>query len=251
MSFPLYTKEDFANMRKAGRLASDVLDMITPHVKAGVSTNTLNDLCYDFIVKNGARPSPLGYKGYPKSVCTSVNHVVCHGIPSDKVLKEGDIINIDVTVDLNGYHGDTSRTFSVGKVSLAAQKLVDTTRESLERAIAIVGPGTTLGDIGSTIQLFVESKGYSVVEDFCGHGIGKSMHHEPQILHYGIPGTGYALEPGFCFTIEPMINAGKKETKVLADGWTAVTRDKSLSAQFEHTIGVTDDGCEVFTRING
>lgn len=247
MGVRLYTQEDFPGMRKAGKLASQVLDMITDHVRPGVATNELDRLCHDFIIQHGATPAPLGYHGYPKSVCTSVNHVVCHGIPSDKKLQEGDIVNIDVTVNLNGYHGDTSRMFCIGKVGVAAQKLVDTTYDALMKAISILKPGVTLGDIGHTIQSFVEPKGYSVVRDFCGHGIGTLMHHEPEVLHYGTPGTGYALEPGFFFTIEPMINQGRPETKILADGWTAVTRDRSLSAQWEHTIGITEDGYEIFT----
>jgi methionyl aminopeptidase len=247
--YPLYTQEDFSKIRKAGHLAATVLDMIQEYVKPGITTNALDALCHDFILKHGATPSPLGYKGYPKSICTSINHVVCHGVPSDKLLKEGDIINIDVTVNLNGYHGDTSRTFAVGKIGILARKLMDTTQEALNQAIKILAPGVTLGDIGHTIQTFVESKGYSVVRDFCGHGIGKKMHHEPQILHYGKPNTGYILEPGFCFTIEPMINIGRPDVKILEDGWTAVTRDRSLSAQYEHTIGITEDGYEVFTQL--
>jgi methionyl aminopeptidase len=234
-------------MRKAGKLASQVLDMITQHVKPGITTNQLDSLCHDFIIKHGATPAPLGYKGYPKSICTSVNHVVCHGIPSDKTLQEGDIINIDVTVNLNGYHGDTSRMFAVGKIGVAAQKLINATYEALMTAISILNPGITLGDIGHTIQSYVEPKGYSVVRDFCGHGIGTAMHHEPEVLHYGKPGTGHVLQPGFFFTIEPMINQGRSDVKILADGWTAVTRDRSLSAQWEHTLGITEDGYEIFT----
>ena len=247
MSLRLYKPEDFAPMRKAGKLASQVLDMVTEHIRPGITTNEIDQLCHDFILKHGATPSPLGYRGYPKSVCTSVNHVVCHGIPSDKKLQDGDIVNVDVTVNLNGYHGDNSRMYGIGKVGIAAQKLMDTTYEALMAAISILKPGITLGDIGHTIQSYVEPKGYSVVRDFCGHGIGTSMHHEPEVLHYGKPGTGHVLQPGFFFTIEPMINQGRPETKILADGWTAVTRDRSLSAQWEHTIAITEDGYEIFT----
>lgn len=243
----LYKPEDFPKMRKAGKLAAQVLDMITPHIKPGVTTNQINDLCHEFILKNGATPSPLGYKGFPKSVCTSVNHVVCHGIPSDKKLQDGDIVNVDVTVNLNGYHGDNSRMYGVGKVGVAAQRLMDTTYDALMKAISILKPGITLGDIGHTIQTHAESNGYSVVQDFCGHGIGTEMHHEPEVLHYGTPGTGEVLQPGFFFTIEPMINAGKPGVKILSDGWTAVTRDRSLSAQWEHTLAITEDGYEIFT----
>ena len=247
MSLRLYKPKDFIEMRKAGKLASQVLDMVAEQIRPGVTTDHIDSLCYDFIIKNGATPSPLGYKGYPKSICTSVNHVVCHGIPSDKKLQEGDIVNVDVTVNLNGYHGDNSRMFGVGKVGVAAQKLMDTTYEALMKAISILKPGITLGDIGHTIQSFVEPKGYSVVRDFCGHGIGTEMHHEPEVLHYGKPGTGHILQPGFFFTIEPMINQGRPDVKILSDGWTAVTRDRLLSAQWEHTLGITEDGYEIFT----
>jgi methionyl aminopeptidase len=247
LSLRLYTQEDFPGMRKAGKLASQTLDMITEYIQPGITTNEIDQLCHEFIVKHGATPGPLGYKGYPKSVCTSVNHVVCHGIPGDKRLKEGDIVNVDVTVNLNGYYGDTSRMFSIGKVGVAAQRLMDITYEALMKAISILKPGITLGDIGHTIQSFAESKGYSVVRDFCGHGIGKEMHHEPEVLHYGQPGQGDVLQPGFFFTIEPMINIGRPEVNVLPDGWTAVTRDRSLSAQWEHTLAITDNGYEIFT----
>ncbi len=247
MSLRFYTPNDFPGMRKAGKLAARVLDMVSDHIKPGITTNQIDALCHEFTLKHGATPSPLGYKGYPKSVCTSVNHVVCHGIPSDKKLKEGDIVNVDVTVNLNGYHGDTSRMFAIGKVGVAAQKLIDVTYESLMKAISILHPGVTLGDIGHEIQSYVEPKGYSVVRDFCGHGIGTEMHHAPEILHYGNPGEGETVQPGFFFTIEPMINIGRPDIKVLSDGWTAVTRDRSLSAQWEHTIGITEDGYEVFT----
>ncbi len=250
MSLRLYKPEDFAPMRKAGKLASQVLDMVTEHIREGITTNEIDTLCHEFILKHGATPSPLGYNGFPKSVCTSVNHVVCHGIPSDKKLQDGDIVNVDVTVNLNGYHGDNSRMYGIGKVGVAAQKLMDTTYEALMKAISILKPGVTLGDIGHAIQSYVEPKGYSVVRDFCGHGIGTSMHHGPEVLHYGKPGAGLVLESGFFFTIEPMINQGKPDVKILADGWTAVTRDRSLSAQWEHTIAITDDGYEIFTLSN-
>lgn len=243
----IHPAECFESMRKAGRLAAQVLDFIEPYVKPGITTNELDRFCHDYIVSHGAIPAPLNYRGYPKSICTSINHVVCHGIPSDKMLNEGDIINIDVTVILDGWHGDTSRMYNVGKVGIKAQKLIDVTYEAMMRAIDIVKPGTTLGDIGHAIQSYVEPKGYSVVRDFCGHGIGRTFHSEPEVLHYGRPGDGLELQEGMFFTIEPMINAGRYETKVLSDGWTAVTRDKSLSAQFEHTIGVTATGHEIFT----
>lgn len=245
---PLYGTEGFEGMRKAGRLASQVLDYITEYVKEGVSTGYLNDLCHDFIVKHGAIPAPLNYHGFPKSICTSINHVVCHGIPSkDKILKKGDILNIDVTVILDGWYGDTSRMFTIGKPPVKAQKLVDVTYEAMMRGIEIVKPGATLGDIGFAIQSFAESNGYSVVRDFCGHGLGRTFHCAPEILHFGKPGQGSVLQQGMFFTIEPMINIGKYHTKVLNDGWTAVTKDKSLSAQFEHSIGVTETGYEIFT----
>jgi methionyl aminopeptidase len=234
-------------MRKAGKLAKQTLDFIAPYVKEGVTTESLNDLCHNFIVGNGAIPAPLNYHGFPKSICTSVNHVVCHGIPDKVPLKEGDIINIDVTVIVDGWHGDTSRMFTVGKVSLQAQKLIQTTYEAMMRAIDIVKPGVRLGDIGYTIQSFVEDKGFSVVRDFCGHGIGRVFHQDPNVVHFGKRGTGQALDYGTFFTIEPMINAGKHHVKVLSDGWTAVTVDRSLSAQFEHTIGITENGVEIFT----
>jgi methionyl aminopeptidase len=243
----IHPPECFDSMRKAGRLAAQVLDFIEPHVKPGVTTDELNTLCHNFIVEHGAIPAPLNYRGFPKSICTSINHVVCHGIPSDKVLQEGDIVNIDVTVILDGWHGDTSRMYNVGKVGIKAQKLIDATYEAMMRAIDLVKPGVTLGDIGHAIQSYVEPKGYSVVRDFCGHGIGRIFHSEPEVVHYGRPGQGLELKEGMFFTIEPMINAGRYEVKVLSDDWTAVTRDKSLSAQFEHTIGVTATGHEIFT----
>lgn len=245
---PIYGEDGFKGMRQAGRLAAQTLDFITPHVKPGVSTLVLNDLCHEFIVEHGAIPAPLNYKGFPKSICTSVNHVVCHGIPSaEKTLQNGDIINIDVTVIVDGWYGDTSRMFCVGKPSVLAQRLVDTTYECLMRGIETVKPGAFTGDIGYAIQSHAEKCGFSVVRDFCGHGLGRTFHASPEILHFGRPGEGTRLEPGMFFTIEPMINAGRYEVKVLQDGWTAVTRDKSLSAQFEHSIGVTSSGYEIFT----
>jgi methionyl aminopeptidase len=237
----------FAGMRKAGKLAAEALDFITPYVKPGVMTEELDRLCHDFIVSHGAIPAPLNYRGFPKSICTSVNHVVCHGIPGPKKLVEGDIINIDVTVIVDGWHGDTSRMYYVGEIGVKARKLVEVTYEAMMRGIEVVKPGATTGDIGHAIQVFAESKGFSVVRDFCGHGIGKIFHTEPSILHYGEVGEGDVLQAGMFFTVEPMINAGRFEVKILSDGWTAVTRDKSLSAQFEHTLGVTETGYEIFT----
>jgi methionyl aminopeptidase len=236
-------------MRIAGRLAGEVLDMIGEHVVAGVSTEQLDRLCHDYIVNvQQAIPAPLGYKGFPKSICTSVNHVVCHGIPSEKkILKKGDIINIDVTVIKDGWHGDTSKMFVVGDAGPLAQRLIDVTRECMVRAIRLVKPGAYLGDIGHAIQQLAESERFSVVREYCGHGIGKVFHEEPQVLHYGKPGTGLELKAGMVFTIEPMINAGKAATRLLPDGWTAVTKDHKLTAQWEHTIAVTDTGFEVLT----
>lgn len=242
-----HTPEEFDGMRKAGRLAAEVLDFITPHVVEGVSTQQLDKLCHDYIMDHGAVPAPLGYKGYPKSICTSINHVVCHGIPSERELMDGDIMNIDVTVILNGWYGDTSRMYGVGDVPIKAKKLIDVTYESLMRGIEVVKPGATLGDIGYAIQSYVESNRFSVVRDFCGHGLGRVFHSAPSVLHFGMRGHGMELRPGMFFTIEPMVNAGKFDTKVLSDGWTAVTRDKSLSAQFEHSIAVTENGYEIFT----
>ncbi|WP_259782914.1 type I methionyl aminopeptidase [Aestuariispira ectoiniformans] len=246
----LHDAEDFEGMRKAGKLAAEVLDFITPHVQPGVSTGELDRLCHDFIIENNAIPAPLNYRGFPKSICTSINHVVCHGIPDDaKKLREGDAINIDITVILDGWHGDTSRMFLVGdKVPIKAQKLVQTTYEAMMIGIEMVRPGVTLGDIGAAIQNYAEKNRYSVVRDFCGHGIGRVFHDAPSVLHYGKPGTGATLHEGMFFTIEPMINTGKYHCKVLQDGWTAVTKDKSLSAQFEHTVAVTADGVEIFTE---
>ena len=235
-------------MRQSGRLGAETLDYITPFVVPGVTTGALDDLCHAFIVDHGAIPAPLDYRGFPKSICTSVNHVVCHGIPGDKVLRDGDVINIDVTVIVDGWHGDTSRMFLVGDgVNAKAQRLVDVTYDAMMRGIAAVGPGARLGDIGHAIQSFAEANRFSVVEDFCGHGLGRIFHDAPSVLHYGVPGTGEELHEGMFFTVEPMINAGRKDVKILGDGWTAVTRDRSLSAQFEHSIGVTADGCEIFT----
>lgn len=246
--FVLYKPEDFAGMRKAGKLAAEVLDYITGYVKPGVTTDHLNTLCHDFIVGHGAIPAPLNYKGFPKSICTSINHVVCHGIPDERALIEGDIMNIDVTVILDGWYGDTSRMYAVGdKIPVKAGLLIDATYECLMRGIEIVKPGVTLGDIGHAIQSYAEEKRFSVVRDFCGHGIGRKFHTPPSVLHYGNPGTGPKLLSGMFFTIEPMINTGVWQTKILSDGWTAVTKDRGLSAQFEHTIAVTDDGCEIFT----
>lgn len=244
----LHDSASFAGMRAAGRLAAEVLDFITPHVVPGVPTEELDKLCHDYIIKNRAVPAPLNYKGFPKSICTSINHVVCHGIPGPKRLNDGDIVNIDVTVILDGWYGDTSRMYGVGKVPVKAQRLMDVTYESMMAGIRAVRPGATLGDVGFAIQQVAEGERFSVVRDFCGHGIGKTFHAAPSVLHYGQPGTGPRLAPGMFFTIEPMINAGAWQTKVLADGWTAVTRDKSLSAQFEHTIAVTEDGYEIFTE---
>lgn len=243
----LHSEKDFDKMRKAGKLASQVLDFITPYVKENVTTLELDELCHDFIVSNGAIPAPLNYKGFPKSICTSVNHVVCHGIPSNKILKSGDIINIDITVILDEWHGDTSRMFFIGKKNIKSEKLVDVTFKSMWKGIKKVKPGNTLGDIGNAIQEYAENSGYSVVRDFCGHGIGRVFHSAPNILHYGEKGKGMKLKEGMIFTIEPMINIGKKDIKILSDGWTAVTRDKKLSAQYEHTLGVTKNGYEVFT----
>ena len=245
------TDNDIAGMREAGRLAAEVLEMIEPFVEPGISTGELDRICHDHIVNvQKAIPAPLNYKGFPKSICTSVNDVICHGIPSDtKVLKQGDIINIDVTVIKDEWHGDTSIMVPVGKVAPHAERLMKVTQECLYKGLALVKPGARLGDIGQVIQQYAESSYYSVVREYCGHGIGKVFHEEPQVLHYGAAGTGLRLEPGMTFTVEPMINAGKRYTKLNArDGWTVTTRDGRLSAQWEHTIGVTESGCEVFTR---
>ena len=243
----IHAPDDFAGMRAAGRLAAQTLDMIVPHVKPGVSTATLDKLCNDFILDNGAISACLNYRGYPKSICTSINHVVCHGIPGDRRLENGDILNIDVTVILDGWHGDSSRMYAAGTPNTRARNLIDVTYDSLMRGLKVVKPGATLGDVGHAIQTFVEGHRFSVVRDFCGHGIGRRFHEPPNVLHFGRPGEGPVLRKGMFFTIEPMVNAGRPEVKILDDGWTAVTRDRSLSAQFEHMIGVTDDGCEIFT----
>jgi methionyl aminopeptidase len=244
----LHGPEAFAAMRKAGKLAAETLDFITPHVVEGVATMALDQLCHDFILQHDAIPAPLNYRGFPKSICTSINHVVCHGIPGERKLVDGDILNIDVTVILDGWHGDTSRMFYVGKPSVKAQRLVDATYRAMMAGIEIVRPGVQLGDIGHAIQQLAEGERFSVVRDFCGHGIGRIFHDAPSVLHFGRAGTGPELKAGMFFTVEPMINAGRFEVKVLDDGWTAVTRDRSLSAQFEHTVGVTEDGFEIFTR---
>jgi len=244
----VHAPEDFVWMRAAGKLAAQVLDYITPFVQPGVTTGELDRLCHEFILDHKAVPAPLNYRGFPKATCISINHVVCHGIPGDRKLMDGDIANIDITVILDGWYGDTSRTYLIGdKVPLKARRLVDVTYDAMMLGIAAVKPGVHLGAIGYAIQSFAEGHRFSVVRDFCGHGIGKVFHAAPSVLHYGRPNEGPILREGMFFTIEPMINAGRYEVKVLADGWTAVTKDKSLSAQFEHTIGVTKDGCEIFT----
>lgn len=243
----LHGPEAFAGMRKAGQLAAAALDMLTPHVKPGVRTDVLDDLVLDFALAHGAVPAPLNYRGFPRAICTSVNHVVCHGIPGPKPLKEGDIVNIDVTLIVDGWHGDTSRMYPVGQISRRAERLLEVTYEALMRGIAAIRPGHTTGHIGAAIQKFAEAERCGVVRDFCGHGLGRLFHDRPNILHYGEEGEGVPLKPGMLFTVEPMINLGKPHVKVLPDGWTAVTRDRELSAQFEHTVGVTEDGCEIFT----
>ncbi|MEY4766626.1 MAG: hypothetical protein RI907_3299 [Pseudomonadota bacterium] len=257
MSITIKTGAEIDGMRLAGRLASEVLDYITPFVKPGITTDELDKLCHDYMVgEQGCIPAPLnyapgGHNPYPKSICTSINQQVCHGIPSDRALKDGDIVNLDITVIKDGWHGDTSRMFVVGNGSIAAKRLCAVTHEAMWRGIAKVKPGVRLGDIGHTIQTFAEGQGFSVVREFCGHGIGRKFHEEPQVLHYGRPGTLEELKPGMCFTIEPMINAGKKEIKSMGDGWTIVTKDRSLSAQWEHTILVTETGYEVLTLSAG
>ncbi|WP_018404400.1 type I methionyl aminopeptidase [Marinobacter gelidimuriae] len=250
MQVTIKTPEDIAKMRIAGRLAAEVLEMIDEHVKPGVTTEKLNQLCHDYIVnEQQAIPAPLNYKGFPKSICTSVNHVVCHGIPTEqKVLKDGDIINIDVTIIKDGYHGDTSKMWAVGKPKPGTERLIQITQECMYKGIELVKPGAHLGDIGHVIQQHAEKHRFSVVRDYCGHGIGQVFHEEPQVMHYGKPGTGLELKEGMIFTIEPMINQGKYHTKVLPDEWTAVTKDRKLSAQWEHTILVTADGHEVLTK---
>jgi methionyl aminopeptidase len=243
----LHGPEDFAGMRRAGRLAAKALDLLTEYVRPGIATETLDAAIFDFAMAHGAYPAPLDYRGYRKSICTSINHVVCHGIPDPKPLRDGDILNIDVTLIVDGWHGDSSRMFLVGEVPRRAKRLVEVTYEALMRGIAAVRPGAVTGDIGAAIQEYAESERCSVVRDFCGHGLGRLFHDEPNILHYGRRGEGILLKPGMFFTIEPMINLGRPHVKILSDGWTAVTRDRSLSAQFEHSIGVTETGCEVFT----
>jgi methionyl aminopeptidase len=257
MAIIINNQDNIAKMRIAGKLASEVLDYITPFVVHGVTTNALDKLCHDYIVDvQQAIPAPLnyapdGHTPYPKSICTSVNHQICHGVPSEKVLKNGDIVNIDITVIKDGYHGDTSRMFQIGETSIQAKRLCDLTYKAMWLGIKQVKPGATLGDIGYAIQSFSEKSGYSVVREFCGHGIGTKFHCEPQVLHYGKPGTGVKLQAGMIFTIEPMINAGKRDIKQLPDGWSIVTKDRSLSAQWEHTILVTETGYEVLTQSNG
>jgi len=257
MAISIKNQQDIEKMRIAGRLASEVLDFITPHVVHGITTDQLDKLCHDYIVDvQKAIPAPLnyapdGHRPYPKSICTSINQQICHGVPSDKALKNGDIVNIDITVIKDGYHGDTSRMFCVGEASIQARRLCDITYQAMWIGITKVKPGATLGDIGYAIQTFAEKNGYSVVREFCGHGIGKVFHEEPQVLHYGKPGTGLKLQAGMMFTIEPMINAGKRDIKQMPDGWTIVTKDRSLSAQWEHTILVTDTGYEIMTLSSG
>lgn len=243
----IHHPSDYDGMRAAGRLAAQTLDMIQPHVVAGVTTDELNQLCHDFIIAHDAIPAPLNYRGFPKSICTSLNHVICHGIPCDRKLVDGDILNIDVTVILNGWHGDTSRMYAVGKPSIKARRLMEVTYDALMIGIAAVRPGATLGDVGYAIQSFVERHRYSVVRDFGGHGIGRGFHEPPTVLHYGRQREGIVLKPGMFFTIEPMINIGGPDMKILSDNWTAVTKDRSLSAQYEHMIAVTDTGYEIFT----
>lgn len=249
MTISIKTPEEIEKMRTAGRLSAEVLQMIEPHVQAGISTEELDEICYNFIInKQDAIPAPLNYRGFPKSICTSINHVVCHGIPGKKKLKKGDILNIDITVIKDDYHGDTSKMFFIGKPSVKANRLVQTTYDCMKIGIDMVKPGTQLGDIGHAIQQHAESHNYSVVREYCGHGIGREFHEDPQILHYGQKGTGLILEKGMTFTIEPMINAGKRHIKLLPDEWTVVTKDRNLSAQWEHTILVTADGHEVLTK---
>ena len=252
MAVTIKTPDEIEKMRIAGRLAGEVLQMIRPHVKAGISTNELDRICHDHIVNmQQAIPAPLNYRGFPKSICTSVNHVICHGIPGDKVLKKGDAVNIDITVIKDGFHGDTSKMFFVGAATVAGARLARISHECMKIGIDLVRPGIRLGDIGHAIQQHAESNHCSIVREYCGHGIGRDFHEDPQVLHYGKAGTGMELEPGMTFTIEPMVNAGKRYTKLLPDGWTVVTKDHSLSAQWEHTILVTDSGHEVLTCLPG
>ncbi len=243
----IYDAEAFTAMRRAGQLVAECLDMLVPEIKPGMPTNRIDRLVFEFAMDHGAFPATLMYRGYTKSTCTSVNHVVCHGIPNDKPLKEGDIVNIDVTLIVDGWHGDSSRMYPVGLIPRRAERLIDVTFEAMMRGIATVRPGSTAGDIGAAIENFVEQHNMSVVRDFCGHGVGRLFHDEPNIVHVGRPGEGIVLKPGMLFTVEPMINLGRPHVKVLSDGWTAVTRDRSLSAQFEHTVGVTPTGVEIFT----
>ena len=247
MSINKYNLEDFKKLKKAGEITAQALDFLEDKIKPGISTNTIDKICVDFLKSKNAFSAPFLYKGFPKSICTSVNHVVCHGIPSEKILENGDIVNIDITSYVNGFHGDASRMYYAGTPTIKAKRLVEPTYQALINAIKILKPGITLGDIGFEIQNFVEREGFSVVRDFCGHGVGRLFHEEPSILHYGKKNQGMKIKEGMVFTIEPMINAGNFQTKVLNDGWTAVTKDKSLSAQFEHTVGITNNGCEVFT----
>jgi len=248
MAVTIKTPEEQAAMRLAGRLTADVLDMIGPHIQPGVTTDELDRICHDYIVQvQQAIPAPLNYRGFPKSICTSVNHVVCHGIPGDKKLKAGDIVNVDITVIKDGFHGDSSRMFLVGKPAIQGERVSRISYEAMWLGIRQVRPGATLGDIGHAIQSYVEAQGCSVVREYCGHGIGRIFHEDPQVLHYGRPGTGLALQAGMTFTIEPMVNAGRRQVRLLPDGWTVVTRDHSLSAQWEHTVLVTPEGVEVLT----
>jgi len=243
----IYNDTSLQGMRNAGKLAAEVLDFITPYIKAGVTTEYIDNLCHNFIIEHNAIPAPLNYKGFPKSTCISLNHVVCHGIPDERELVEGDILNVDITVILDGWYGDTSRMYCVGKIPKKAELLIDATYECMMKGIEVVRPGATLGDIGYAIQTYAEARRFSVVRDFCGHGLGRVFHAAPSVLHYGEVGQNLKLKKGMFFTIEPMINAGKYDTKILSDGWTAVTRDRSLSAQFEHSLAVTEDGYEIFT----
>lgn len=247
MSVTLKSADEIEKMRAAGALASQVLDMIGPHVTPGVTTGELDRICHEYIVAHRAVPAPLNYRGFPKSICTSINHQVCHGIPGSKVLKDGDIVNIDVTVILDGWHGDTSRMYTVGKPTVKGQRICDIAKHALDIGLQVAGPGVTLGDIGHAIQTYAEGEGCSVVREYCGHGIGKLFHEKPEVLHYGRPNTGLRLTPGMTFTIEPMVNLGKPQTKTLPDGWTVVTKDRSLSAQWEHTIAITDNGIDILT----
>ena len=252
MGIILKSKDEIEQMRVAGQLAGEVLRMIAPSVQPGVTTGELDRICHDYITGHQAAiPAPLNYRGFPKSICTSVNHVVCHGIPGDRTLKDGDIVNIDITVIKDGWHGDTSKMFLVGKPAIRGQRICDIAHECMVRGIEMVRPGVHLGDIGHAIQKYAEGNSCSVVREYCGHGIGRGFHEDPQVLHYGKPGTGVELAPGMVFTIEPMINLGRRDTKLLPDGWTVVTRDRSLSAQWEHTIAVTEDGFDVLTRLPG